>query len=227
MNNKSTSKKLAFGGHELQLLPEGCLYWKDENLLVVSDLHLEKGSSFVANGVFVPPHDTCETLSRLNAVLHKTKAIKLLLLGDSFHDENAYHRLDEKCRHDFSQLCENYEIIWIEGNHERGFVPPGLTSYESLDIKGLIFRHIAKENNQDYEISGHYHPCATIRHKGKATRKRCFVTDNQRIIMPAFGTYTGSLDVLDPAIRSLMDNEFVIHMSGGKKIYTFPSEILG
>ena len=95
------------------------------------------------------------------------------------------------------------------------------------DIEGLIFRHIAKEKNQDYEISGHYHPCATVRHKGKTTRKRCFVTDNQRIIMPAFGTYTGSLDVLDPAIKSLMDNEFVIHMSGGKKIYTFPSEILG
>ena len=221
-----TGKDIRFGGQTFRLLPEGCAYWPSQHMIIVSDLHLEKGSSFLASGVFIPPHDSCETLERLSAVLNTYTPEHLMFLGDSFHDEAAYNRLDDKCRRQFSDLCNDYKVIWIEGNHEKGFVPKGLTSHESLDIEGLVFRHIAEKSNQKFEISGHYHPCATIRHKGKAMRKRCFVESDKRLILPAFGTYTGSLDIKDDVLMPLFPDDFTVHMTGKRKIYSFPSNML-
>ena len=68
----------------------GALFWEEESLLVVSDLHLEKGSSFAARGMLLPPYDTVATLGRLAAVIARHDPRMVIALGDSFHDRNAH-----------------------------------------------------------------------------------------------------------------------------------------
>ena len=76
----------------------GALFWREQRLLVVSDLHLEKGSSFAARGVLLPPYDTVATLGRLAAVIARHDPRMVIALGDSFHDRNAHERLSEPDR---------------------------------------------------------------------------------------------------------------------------------
>src|SRR4030088_961025 len=71
----------------------GALFGQEQSLLVVSDLHLEKGSSFATRGVLLPPYDTVATLSRLAAVIARHDPRTVIALGDSFHDRNAHARL--------------------------------------------------------------------------------------------------------------------------------------
>src|SRR5476649_3105732 len=85
---------------EVSLLADlsGALFWKEQRLLVVSDLHLEKGSSFAARGVLLPPYDTVATLGRLAAVIARHDPRMVIALGDSFHDRAAHDRLSTQDR---------------------------------------------------------------------------------------------------------------------------------
>ena len=96
----------------------GALFWDEQSLLVVSDLHLEKGSSFAARGILLPPYDTVATLSRLAAVVARHDPRMVIALGDSFHDRDAHERLSESDRDALSALQGRRDWIWISGNHD-------------------------------------------------------------------------------------------------------------
>lgn len=205
-----------FAGQNLVSLVSGCLYWPDEKMMIVSDLHLEKGSDFVKVGRFVPPYDSCETLTRLMSDLDNNEVETLILLGDTVHDPQGFARLDKNCIDMFEEICKRHRVIWIIGNHEKGFVPQGVEAHIEYPYKSLMFRHEATETAQLGEVSGHYHPCITVKHKGKSLRRRCFIEDGKRLILPAFGSYTGSLDVEDSAISKFFPNGYNAHALGQK-----------
>ena len=71
----------------------GALYWPEEGLLVVADLHLEKGSSFARRGQLLPPYDTTETLARLARLIAHYARRVVITLGDNFHDGDGPARL--------------------------------------------------------------------------------------------------------------------------------------
>src|ERR1700760_510616 len=96
----------------------GALFWDEQSLLVVSDLHLEKGSSFAARGVLLPPYDTVATLSRLAAVLARHDPRMVIALGDSFHDREAHERLSKADREALSALQARRDWIWISGHND-------------------------------------------------------------------------------------------------------------
>src|SRR6202790_1867362 len=96
----------------------GALFWQEQRLLVVSDLHLEKGSSFAARGVLLPPYDTVATLSRLAAVIARHDPRMVIALGDSFHDRNAHERLSAPNREALTAMQVRRDWIWISGNHD-------------------------------------------------------------------------------------------------------------
>ena len=98
----------------------GALFWQEQRLLVVSDLHLEKGSSFATRGVLLPPYDTVATLSRLAAVIARHDPRMVIALGDSFHDRNAHERLSAPDREALSAMQARRDWIWISGNHDPG-----------------------------------------------------------------------------------------------------------
>ena len=103
----------------------GALIWQEQRLLVVSDLHLEKGSSFATRGVLLPPYDTVATLGRLAAVIARHDPRMVIALGDSFHDRTAHERLSASDREALSAIQARRDWIWISGNHDPA-LPSGL-----------------------------------------------------------------------------------------------------
>ncbi|MGB3865910.1 MAG: ligase-associated DNA damage response endonuclease PdeM, partial [Xanthobacteraceae bacterium] len=149
----------------------GALYWEDERLLIVSDLHLEKGSSFAMRGVLLPPHDTAETLARLDAVIARYRPRRVIALGDSFHDSEAHGRLSVAHRATLSMLQTGRDWIWIAGNHDPD-LPRDLGGQvaQEVAIGPITFRH--EPTGAAGEIAGHLHPKARISRRGRAVERR-------------------------------------------------------
>ncbi len=204
-----TGSQFCFRGNLLFLEPSGILYWPAERLLVVSDLHLEKGSSFAARqNLFMPPYDTQATLETLTPKIEMLQPETVISLGDSFHDRDASARLPDEYRQQLSRLMQGREWVWINGNHDPE--PPrelGGIFCQSLQVGNLNFIHEPHKQFTQGEIAGHLHPCAKIRRRGKAVRKRCFVSDGKRLIMPAFGAFTGGLNIRNEAYSELFEDE--------------------
>jgi DNA ligase-associated metallophosphoesterase len=194
------TQEITLNGATLAALPSGALFWPAHSLLCVSDLHLGKSERLTRRGgALLPPYETQDTLSRLEHDLNQTNARRVVCLGDSFDDLGAALALPEPERLWITRLQAGREWVWIEGNHDPGPVDLGGSHLSELYETPLTFRHIAHPGATG-EISGHYHPKARIRNTARAA----FLFDETRIIMPAYGTYTGGLDWQTPVLRDLM-----------------------
>ncbi|MCR9222139.1 MAG: ligase-associated DNA damage response endonuclease PdeM [Alphaproteobacteria bacterium] len=221
----SLGAEIALNGARLTAEPSGALYWPARETLVVADLHLEKGSSFARRGQLLPPYDSRTTLGLLADAITRRRPARVICLGDSFHDADAADRLCEEDRAAVRRLtaaCD--EWIWIAGNHDPA--PPGdlggRVVCDALTDGPLVFRHEALAQPAAGEVSGHYHPKAAVAQRGRRISARCFVEDGRRAILPAFGAYTGGLNVLDRAIAGLYADGFRAHLLGPRKVYSFP-----
>lgn len=219
---------LSVNGASLLCDPEGVLFWPERETLVVSDLHLEKGSAFAVRGQFLPPYDTAATLARLDTTLRRLRPRRVICLGDSFHDPDAPARLSDGDGATIRALTAAHDWIWICGNHDPA--PPeawGGRAEQEVVLGGLRFRHEPSDRGTGTgEICGHFHPKATVMTRAKRISGRCFVTDGRRLILPAFGAYTGGLNVLDPAIAGLFKKSFQVRVLGRRKTFAFPREAL-
>ncbi len=213
--------KISFGGHEFILHPSGALLWPDRNIILVADLHLEKGSHFAARGFFLPPYDTHRTLTKLLALCRNSDLRQVIILGDCFHDPKGYARLKPQDRALFDDLL-HYDPIWIKGNHDGDFVPPGFPAYDVLELEGIFLRHEA-DSECAPEISGHYHPKAPINHKGSLLSLPCFVEDGRKLILPAFGAYTGGLNCEDAVLKKIFPQGCKTYALGSEKVYRLQS----
>lgn len=194
----------------LEALPSGALFWPARRLLAVADLHLEKGSSYAVNALkLLPRHDTRQTLAALSALIDALEPATVVCLGDSFHDRHAVDRLPRTERTEIERLTARARFVWIAGNHDPAPPPAGWGEVaEEMDDGPLVFRHEAQFGPADGEISGHYHPVAALTVLGRGIRRRCFLTDGRRVILPAFGAYAGGLNALDPAIAQLFPDDY-------------------
>jgi DNA ligase-associated metallophosphoesterase len=198
----------SLNGTSAVLRGSGALWLSASRTLVVSDLHLEKGSAYASKGQLLPPYDTRDTLDRLEAELEALSPRTLVLLGDSFHDARAVARIEADQAHRVLRLAAGRELVWIVGNHDvqdersaLGGLPGAIE--EAVSIGSLSLRHEPTFGPADGEVSGHLHPCAKLIRAGRGVRKRCFLTDGARLVMPAFGAYAGGLNVLDQAYAGL------------------------
>lgn len=213
--------EIAIAGEAALCDPRGALYLPEHRLLVVSDLHLEKGSSAARRGSLLPPYDTGATLTRLAAVIADHRPKTVVSLGDSFHDGGGAGRMPPLYRDALLSLMAGRDWIWVTGNHDPD-APADLpgTMAEEIALGGLRLRHEPLVGAQPGEIAGHLHPGAMVVQRGRAVRRRCFATDGARLVMPAFGAFTGSLNVLDRAYRGLFQWErFIAHMLGDARVY--------
>ncbi|WP_439572278.1 ligase-associated DNA damage response endonuclease PdeM [Phreatobacter sp.] len=208
-------------GHDLVADPSGALWWEAPRTLVVSDLHLEKGSAHAARGIFLPPYDTAATLSALRAVMARYRPARVILLGDSFHDGGGPDRMATDDRQGLLALQRGADWVWIAGNHDPDLSGAGFAGLHATQFveAGLSFVHIPSQAAAAGEIAGHLHPVARIAGRGRSVRRRAFVGDGTRLVLPAFGAFTGGLNVLDPAIRSLFGRTFSVLAVGDEAVY--------
>lgn len=215
---------VAVAGVTLIADPAGALYWPEHGLLAVADLHLEKGSSFARRGMLLPPYDTAETLARLTRLVAHYAPRMVVALGDSFHDGGGPARLMEDDRASLSALQRGRDWIWITGNHDPDPAENiGGRFVETLTLGGLTFRHLPAPG--EGLICGHLHPAARIAHRGRAVRRACFAVDHTRMVMPAFGAFTGGLNVRDAAFADLFGHlAFTAHLLGEDRLYSFTAK---
>ena len=198
----------------------GALVWQEQRLLVVSDLHLEKGSSFAKRGVLLPPYDTVATLSRLAAVIARHDPRMVIALGDSFHDSDAHERLSAPDRETLAAMQARRDWIWISGNHDPALPPDlGGTIANEVAIGPVVFRH--EPTGAAGEIAGHLHPKARVATRGRSMERRCFASDGERAVMPAFGAYTGGLSIRDVAFTKIFGAaDFMAHVIGDSRLHS-------
>jgi|SRR6516165_151350 DNA ligase-associated metallophosphoesterase len=198
---------------------DGALYWPDERLLVVADLHFEKGSSCAGRGVLLPPYDTAATLSCLGGLVLRYAPRMVIALGDSFHDNDGPARMDASDRATLHMLQRGRDWIWITGNHDCEPAPGiGGSLGGALALGPLVFRH--EPTGLDNEIAGHLHPLARVSKGGRTVSRRCFASDGQRIVMPALGAYCGGLNVRHPAFTKVFGGRaFTAHVLGARRLY--------
>jgi len=198
----------------------GALFWEEQSLLVVSDLHLEKGSSFARRGVLLPPYDTAATLALLGVLIARRNPRMVIALGDSFHDSDAHNRLSRADSEAIVAMQARRDWIWISGNHD-----PALPSdiggivAEEVAIGPIVFRH--EPTGAPGEIAGHLHPKARVSTRGRSMERRCFACDGERAVMPAFGAYTGGLSIRDAAFAKIFQTlGFMAHVLGDNRLHS-------
>ncbi|HEY8333126.1 MAG TPA: ligase-associated DNA damage response endonuclease PdeM [Tardiphaga sp.] len=222
MHRESTltdTSTVTLAGITLHADLSGALYWEEQQLLVVSDLHLEKGSSYAMRGTLLPPYDTIATLGRLGAVIARHDPRTVIALGDSFHDGNAHERLSRPNREVITALQLRRDWIWISGNHDPELPSDiGGTVAQEVAIGPIVFRH--EPTGAAGEIAGHLHPKARVSTRGRSMERRCFASDGERAIMPAFGAYTGGLNIRDVAFARIFQTlGFVAHVLGDRRLH--------
>jgi uncharacterized protein len=220
---RSTDRDHAFAlaGAEIVADPAGALFWPDERMLVIADLHLEKGSAFAKRGVLLPPYDTASTLTRLGRLIERYVPRVVIALGDSFHDGGGPARMSDAGRFALNALQRGRDWLWIAGNHDPDPAENiGGRFAETVTLGPLTFRHEPSAIAFHGEIAGHLHPLARVARRGSAVRRRCFAGDGRRLVMPAFGAYAGGLNVRDRAIAMLFPAlDFTAHMLGERRLY--------
>lgn len=208
-------------GRDLFADPSGALYDEGEGALLVADLHFEKGSSFARRGMMLPPYDTAATLARLAAVIARCAPKLVIALGDSFHDGDASARLSDRDRDGIAALQSGRDWLWITGNHDPD--PPCGVSGQALAewrMGPLILRHEPLAGERPGEVAGHLHPMAIVLGTSGATRRRCFVSDGSRCVMPAFGAYAGGLNIHHHAFGGLFRaGRRMAHALGRDRVY--------
>jgi len=194
-------------GAPLSALPTGALWWEAARLLCVSDLHLGKCLRPARlGGPVLPPYETIDTLERLDRDLSLTRPETVVCLGDSFDDDAAAGEIAEETALWIARMQAGRRWIWIEGNHDAGRGAPGGTHRAEHREGPLVFRHIA-EAGAEGEVSGHYHPKASVSGRAGRVTRACFLHDDKRLILPAYGTYTGGLRWNHPAFAALLGPE--------------------
>ncbi len=208
--------------HMFHLDPAGALFWPAERVIVVADLHLEKGTAAARQGHLVPPWDSRATLERLALLIHRLRPRMTIALGDSFHDSHGAARLATQDAQNLRAITAATDFLWIQGNHDPA-APQGVGGRQAREfaLGGITFRHQASAGTSG-EISGHFHPKARVPTRAGEVVRPCFVTDPHKIMLPAFGAYTGGLNVRAPAIAAHFPRGGRVFLLGAQRLFSFP-----
>lgn len=222
----STTSEIEVAGAAVTLDLSGAMYLADEDALVVADLHFEKGSSFAQRGQMLPPYDTRETIAALSQAIDRFSPRIVVALGDSFHDIGGPVRLGDEERGAIAALQSGRQWVWVTGNHDRTL--PASIGGEVVGewpLAGLTLRH-EPATGADAEVAGHLHPVGKVVMRGRGVRRRCFLTDGRRLVMPALGAYAGGLNACDAAFKPLFPKGFTAHLIGDGRLFAIGRAML-
>lgn len=223
--------KLRINGEACVLRCSGALWVVAHRTLIASDLHLEKGSAFAARGQMLPPYDSPATIAKLEAEVEALDPATVVLLGDSFHDAKAIERLGATDHARLERMAGGRRWIWLEGNHDLEALAGAMDRLTgevvtTLAVGALTLIHEPSPAFVGGEIAGHLHPAARVAAYGRGVRRPCFVTDGRRAILPAFGAFTGGLDVRHTAIAGLFEERPLTAALGRDKVHALAWDTL-
>ncbi len=226
----NTVLDVTFAGRDFQLRPSGAIFDAVASRLIVADLHLEKSSFYDRDGLRLPPYDSEETLRRLASEIETTGARCVVCLGDSFHDRAGILRLSRVNLNKLQRLAAERDWIWAHGNHDIECLTSSGTQLPGRVMSSLVEQTFAmchEPTGERPELVGHYHPKATLLLPGRKLSAKCFVISEHLLILPAFGAYTGGLDVFHPAIQSCAGTRFrVVLALGNRLVAAHPKRLL-
>lgn len=232
------SLSVRIAGQACVLRCSGAMWVPAHGALIVADLHLEKGSAFAVRGQLLPPYDSRATLDKLEAEIAELDPAMVVLLGDSFHDTKAIPRMAAEDRARLDRLAAGRDWLWLEGNHDREALARDADAAARLPgrivgdmaLGPLRLTHepepLTAEDDRRGEVAGHLHPAARVAAYGRGVRRPCFVTDGSRIILPAFGAFTGGLNVRDPAIADLFAAPPLAAALGRDRVHALAWDVL-
>jgi hypothetical protein len=213
-------------GEPLLLDAGGAAYSPRHRTLIFADLHFEKGSSYARSAQFLPPYDSRATLLRMARAIARYNPSRVVALGDSFHDRRAADRLGQDERAMLAAMTGAADFLWIAGNHDPS--PPSWLGGKIGEVYGLgalVLRHEPQVLPGPGEVAGHLHPCANVAKWGRSVRRRCFISDGHRLVLPSFGAYTGGLDVGEAPIAALFAGPFHAYMLGRERVYAIAQRV--
>ena len=205
---------LELAGERLWLDGRGAVAWPTGGVLIVADLHLAKGAALAAAGPLVPPYDSRATLARLVELINDHRPERIVSLGDGFHRRDGWTSLAASERDQLHALGAVTAWTWVHGNHDPQAPPDHGSAAAELRLGPLTLRHLPQAAPASGEVAGHLHPKASLRVRGRRLARPCFVTDGQRLLLPALGAYAGGLDVWDEAIAGLFAEPFDVLLCG-------------
>jgi DNA ligase-associated metallophosphoesterase len=214
---------LSFAGESFVPLACGALFWPAQSALLVADLHFEKASAFARRGRLLPPYDSADTIAALIDALEASGARRVFCLGDSFHDAGGPARLPDGPRAALRSLTASLDWLWITGNHDEAAAGAmGGRVMAEARFGALLLRHEAVPGEPDPEISGHYHPKVAVTVRGRRIVRRCFAVSATKLILPAYGAFTGGLELADPAYAGVLPRGAIAHVVESGRLLRFP-----
>jgi DNA ligase-associated metallophosphoesterase len=229
-----------FAGHRMLLDAGGVLLWPQQKVLIFSDLHLEKGSFLTQFANPLPRFDSKDTLKRMQLMISRYDCDHIVCLGDSLHDKNALARMQDDDLDQLNTLVASVpKWTWVLGNHDPD-IPPEILGERApfLHISNVLLVHEPEDITHinaslssailfadgytqiDAQIIGHYHPKATYKLANHKVTGKTFVCAETVLLMPAFGKYTGGLDIDDEAFKPIFNrNKVLVYLSYHQKIY--------
>jgi DNA ligase-associated metallophosphoesterase len=232
------SLSVRIAGEACVLRCSGALWIPKYSALIVADLHLEKGSAFAVRGQLLPPYDSRATLDKLEAEIVELDPAMVVLLGDSFHDTKAIARMAADDRARLDRLAAGRDWLWLEGNHDREALArdaEGVARLPGRIVGDMMLGPLRLTHEPEPptatdarhgEVAGHLHPAALVAAYGRGVRRPCFITDGSRIVLPAFGAFTGGLNVRDPAIAALFANPPLAAALGRDRVHALDWSVL-
>ena len=193
-------------GQNLWLSPEKCMFWENQNSLILCDLHLGKSGHFRKEGIGIPQNILAHDLVRLDSQIEYFQPTSLIIIGDLFHSRQ---NLEINYFSRWREINNQINIHLVPGNHD--ILSTKIYNNMKIDIhpeewnlSPFVFRHEQsnKPDKNKYTISGHIHPGIRLKGKGKQTLKfPCFYFTNCEALMPAFGKFTG-LHIIEPSKKA-------------------------
>ncbi len=213
---------IKFAGNRLLLDANGVLIWPRYEIIIFSDLHLEKGSFLSQFANPLPRFDSKETIKRMSILLKRYDCSHVVCLGDSLHDGNALSRMQKDDLHELNNLVTSVnKWTWVLGNHDPE-IPEAILGERAskLHIDNLLLVHEPEDVSAIAQVIGHYHPKSSYKLANRKVTGKSFVCADNILLMPAFGKYTGGLDIKDTAFTDLFDlKKADVHLTYNGKIY--------
>ena len=187
------TQSLQIRDHHFILHPSGALFWEDEKILFISDVHLGKVTHFRKYGAAIPAGLVHKNFELLDAVMTYFRPARLCFLGDLFHSN-----LNSEWQFFENWISKYSTWIWlVTGNHDiispLKFESLGIFLNDEIRLQDFLLTHHPRIQKGYFNISGHIHPAVRLKGRGRQSlRLPCFFKSTDQLILPAFGKFTGT-----------------------------------